>query len=131
MTLTTIAPLLVKCGHHWSLGGILFLLIGGAVIGILGKMVAPGDRDKIPFWLTVLCGIVGIFLGNWLYVDVLGGRCATSGIDWLRHIVQIVAAGGARDGRGRRSPDRSRRDCARPQVRTRGRARPSARRAAR
>ena len=39
-----------------GLGGILFLLVGGAVIGILGKMVAPGDRDKIPFWLTVLCG---------------------------------------------------------------------------
>jgi uncharacterized membrane protein YeaQ/YmgE (transglycosylase-associated protein family) len=92
VTVTTIAPLLVKCGHHWSLGGILFLLIGGAVIGIIGKLVAPGDRDKIPFWLTVLCGIVGIFVGNWLYVDVLGGRCATGGIDWLRHIVQVLAA---------------------------------------
>jgi hypothetical protein len=23
---------------------------------------------------------------------VLGGRCATSGIDWLRHIVQILSA---------------------------------------
>ncbi|MGC4111208.1 MAG: hypothetical protein QM747_12450 [Nocardioides sp.] len=92
MTVTTIAPLLTKCGHHWSLGGILFLLIGGAVIGILGKLVAPGDRQRIPFWLTVLCGVVGIFLGNWLYVDVLGGRCTTGGIDWLRHIVQVIAA---------------------------------------
>jgi uncharacterized membrane protein YeaQ/YmgE (transglycosylase-associated protein family) len=89
---TTATPLLVKCGHSWSLGGILFLLIGGVVIGILGKPVAPGDRDKIPFWLTVICGIVGIFIGNWLYVDILGGRCATSGIDWLRHIVQVLAA---------------------------------------
>jgi uncharacterized membrane protein YeaQ/YmgE (transglycosylase-associated protein family) len=87
-----IAPLLVKCGHHWGLGGILFLLIGGIVIGVLGKLVAPGDRDRIPFWLTVLCGIVGIFVGNWLYVDVLGGRCTTGGIDWLRHIVQVLAA---------------------------------------
>ena len=92
-TISTVAPLLVKCGHHWGLGGILFLLVGGAVIGILGKLVAPGDRDKIPFWLTVLCGIVGIFVGNWLYVDVLGGRCTTSGVDWLRHIVQVLAAG--------------------------------------
>jgi uncharacterized membrane protein YeaQ/YmgE (transglycosylase-associated protein family) len=92
VTITTTVPLLVKCGHHWSLGGILFLLIGGAVIGVLGKGVAPGARDKIPFWLTVLCGIVGIFVGNWLYVDVLGGKCATSGIDWLRHIVQVLAA---------------------------------------
>jgi uncharacterized membrane protein YeaQ/YmgE (transglycosylase-associated protein family) len=91
-TVTTATPLLVKCGHSWSLGGILFLLIGGVVIGLLGKLVAPGDRDKIPFWLTVICGIVGIFIGNWLYVDVLGGRCATSGIDWLRHIVQVLAA---------------------------------------
>jgi uncharacterized membrane protein YeaQ/YmgE (transglycosylase-associated protein family) len=92
MTVTVIVPLLVKCGHHWSLGGILFLLIGGAVIGLIGKWAAPGDRDKIPFWLTVLCGIVGIFVGNWLYVDVLGGRCSTGGIDWLRHIVQVIAA---------------------------------------
>jgi uncharacterized membrane protein YeaQ/YmgE (transglycosylase-associated protein family) len=89
---TTVAPLLVKCGHTWTFGGIVFLLIGGLVIGILGKIVAPGDRDKIPFWLTVLCGIAGIFLGNWLYVDVLGGRCSTGGIDWIRHIVQVLAA---------------------------------------
>jgi uncharacterized membrane protein YeaQ/YmgE (transglycosylase-associated protein family) len=92
MTFATVAPLLVKCGHHWSLGGILFLIIGGAIIGILCKLVAPGDRDRIPFWLTILCGIIGIFVGNWLYVDVLGGRCATSGVDWLRHIVQVIAA---------------------------------------
>jgi uncharacterized membrane protein YeaQ/YmgE (transglycosylase-associated protein family) len=92
MTVSTVAPLLVKCGQTWSLGGILFLLIGGIVIGLLGKLVAPGDRDKIPFWLTILCGIVGIFLGNWLYVDVFGGKCATNGIDWLRHIVQVIAA---------------------------------------
>jgi uncharacterized membrane protein YeaQ/YmgE (transglycosylase-associated protein family) len=75
-----------------GLGGILFLIIGGVIIGVLGKLVAPGDRDKIPFWLTVLCGIVGIWVGNWLYVDVLGGRCSTHGVDWLRHIVQVIAA---------------------------------------
>jgi uncharacterized membrane protein YeaQ/YmgE (transglycosylase-associated protein family) len=90
--ITTLAPMLVKCGHTWTFGGILWLLLGGVVIGILGKLAAPGNRDRIPFWLTVLCGIVGIFLGNWLYVDVFDGRCATSGIDWLRHIVQVVAA---------------------------------------
>ena len=36
--------------------------------------------------------IVGILLGNWLYVDVFSGKCATSGVDWLRHIVQIITA---------------------------------------
>ena len=92
VTVTTLAPMLVKCGHTWTFGGIIWLLIGGVVIGILGKLVAPGNRDRIPFWLTVLCGVVGIFLGNWLYVDVLDGRCSTGGIDWLRHIVQVLAA---------------------------------------
>jgi uncharacterized membrane protein YeaQ/YmgE (transglycosylase-associated protein family) len=91
-TIASVTPLLVKCGHGWGLKGILFLIVGGLIIGVLGKLVAPGDRDKIPFWLTVLCGIVGIWLGNLLYVDVLGGRCSTHGIDWLRHIVQVITA---------------------------------------
>jgi uncharacterized membrane protein YeaQ/YmgE (transglycosylase-associated protein family) len=90
--ITTLAPMLVKCGHTWTFSGVLWLLLGGVVIGILGKLVAPGNRDRIPFWLTVLCGVVGIFLGNWLYVDVLDGKCSTDGIDWLRHIVQVIAA---------------------------------------
>jgi uncharacterized membrane protein YeaQ/YmgE (transglycosylase-associated protein family) len=78
--------------HAWSLGSLILLLIGGVIIGLLGKFLAPGSRDNIPLWLTIVCGIVGILLGNWLYVDVFGGTCATSGIDWLRHIVQIITA---------------------------------------
>ena len=78
--------------HAWDLGSLLLLLLGGIIIGLLGKFLAPGSRDSIPLWLTIVCGIVGILLGNWLYVDVFGGTCATSGIDWLRHIVQIITA---------------------------------------
>jgi len=72
-------------------GVILWALIGGAIIGILGKWVAPGDRD-IPLWATVLCGIGGVFLGNWLYVDVLGFSGQTPRIDWWRYIWQIAVA---------------------------------------
>ncbi|QIG43977.1 hypothetical protein G5V58_15430 [Nocardioides anomalus] len=72
-------------------GTILWALIGGAVIGILGKWAAPGDRD-IPLYATVLCGVGGVFLGNWLYVDVLGFRAQTFGIDWWRHIWQVAVA---------------------------------------
>lgn len=92
----TMLPLLMTASacqnHAWTTGSLVVLLIGGVIIGVLGKLLAPGNRDQIPFWLTVACGIVGILLGNWLYVDVFGGKCATSGIDWLRHIVQIVTA---------------------------------------
>jgi uncharacterized membrane protein YeaQ/YmgE (transglycosylase-associated protein family) len=73
-------------------GEVLFILIGGVVIGLLGKFVAPGDRDRIPLWLTVVCGVLGIFLGTYLYVDVLGGRAGTPGVDWLRHLVQVLVA---------------------------------------
>ena len=80
------------CKSPWSFWGLIVLLIGGLIIGLLGKFLAPGDRDNIPLWLTLLCGIVGILLGNWLYVDVFNGKCSTSGVDWLRHIVQIITA---------------------------------------
>jgi uncharacterized membrane protein YeaQ/YmgE (transglycosylase-associated protein family) len=97
---TTVTPSIIAlamsssaCDNHaWSLGSLIILLIGGVIIGLLGKFVAPGSRDNIPLWLTVVCGIGGILLGNWLYVDVFGGKCATSGVDWLRHIVQIITA---------------------------------------
>lgn len=72
-------------------GTILWALIGGAVIGILGKFFAPGDRD-IPLWATVLCGVGGVFLGNWLYVDVFDFRENTARIDWWRHVWQIAVA---------------------------------------
>ncbi len=72
-------------------GTILVALIGGTVVGLLGKMFAPGDRE-VPLWLTILCGIGGVFLGNWLYVDVFDFRENTARIDWWRHAWQVAAA---------------------------------------
>ena len=96
LTVPTTLPMALSssaCDNHaWDIGSLLLLLLGGVIIGLLGKFVAPGSRDNIPLWLTIVCGIVGILLGNWLYVDVFGGKCATSGVDWLRHIVQIITA---------------------------------------
>lgn len=70
---------------------ILVALIGGTIIGFLGKSFAPGHRD-VALWLTILCGIGGVFLGNWLYVDVLGFRENTARIDWWRHAWQVAVA---------------------------------------
>ena len=50
-----------------DLGTILFYLIVGAIVGLLGKFVAPGSRDNIPFWLTIICGIGGMLLGDVIY----------------------------------------------------------------
>ncbi len=73
-----------------DLGSILVTLIGGVIIGLLGKFVAPGDRDNIPLWLTILCGIGGCLIGTFLYG--LFFDTETSGVDWWRHVWQIVVA---------------------------------------
>ncbi|HSX67666.1 hypothetical protein [Nocardioides sp.] len=77
------------------IGTILTALIAGTVIGILGKFLAPGGRDNIPLWLTVLCGIGGVFIGSYVYAalfDCADINNCTNGIDWWRHLWQIVAA---------------------------------------
>lgn len=69
---------------------IIPVIVAGIIIGLLGKLFAPGDKDNIPFWLTVLCGIGGVVLG-W-YVYVLFGGDGSDGIDWVRWIVAVVIA---------------------------------------
>ena len=69
---------------------IVVLLIAGLVIGLLGKFVAPGDKDNIPIWLTMLCGIGGVLLGYVVY-DAFGGD-ETNGVDWIRWLVSIAVA---------------------------------------
>ncbi|PVG83134.1 hypothetical protein DDE18_07365 [Nocardioides gansuensis] len=73
-----------------ELSDILVAIIGGVIIGFLGKLVAPGDRDNIPVWLTILCGIGGVLLGTFLYS--LFFDPTTRGIDWWRHVWQVVVA---------------------------------------
>ena len=72
------------------ISAILWALIGGTVIGLLGKLVAPGDRDNVPLWLTILCGIGGVLIGNFLYAQFFNPD--TGGIDWWRHAWQVAVA---------------------------------------
>jgi uncharacterized membrane protein YeaQ/YmgE (transglycosylase-associated protein family) len=66
------------------------ILIAGAIIGLLGKFVAPGDKDNIPLWLTLLCGIAGVVVGWYVYA-AFGGN-GSSGVDWTRWLVAILVA---------------------------------------
>jgi uncharacterized membrane protein YeaQ/YmgE (transglycosylase-associated protein family) len=65
--------------------GWLFVLVIGVIIGLLGKFVAPGDRDNIPLWLTVVCGIAGVVIGYGIFGD-------TDGVDWVAFFISIVLA---------------------------------------
>jgi uncharacterized membrane protein YeaQ/YmgE (transglycosylase-associated protein family) len=69
---------------------IIGVIIAGIIIGLLGKFVAPGDKDNIPIWLTIVCGIGGVVLG-WFVYSAFGGN-GSAGVDWVRWIVAIVVA---------------------------------------
>jgi uncharacterized membrane protein YeaQ/YmgE (transglycosylase-associated protein family) len=72
------------------ISAILWALIGGTIIGLIGKMVAPGDKDNIPLWVTIACGIGGVLIGNVVYGSIWNSN--TNGIDWWRHIWQVAVA---------------------------------------
>jgi uncharacterized membrane protein YeaQ/YmgE (transglycosylase-associated protein family) len=69
---------------------IIGLIIVGAIIGALAKFVAPGDKDNIPIWLTLVLGIAGVLIGY--YVSAALGVKETNGIDWIRWIISIIVA---------------------------------------
>ncbi len=69
---------------------IIGLIIAGIIIGLLGKFFAPGAKDNVPIWLTIVLGVVGVLLGYW--VAGLLGVSSTSGVDWIRWIISIVIA---------------------------------------
>ena len=69
---------------------ILFYLIVGTIVGLLGKFFAPGDKDNIPLWLTILCGIGGMIIGDVIY-RAFGGN-GSAGLDWVQGIVTVLTA---------------------------------------
>ncbi|MET9208055.1 GlsB/YeaQ/YmgE family stress response membrane protein [Streptomyces bacillaris] len=75
----------------------LWAIIVGLVLGVIARAILPGKQD-IPLWLTVIFGILGSILGNavagWIGVE------DTKGIDWIRHLLQLIGAV-VRSGPGR------------------------------
>jgi uncharacterized membrane protein YeaQ/YmgE (transglycosylase-associated protein family) len=69
---------------------IIGVIVAGIIIGLLGKLVAPGNRDNIPIWLTIVCGIAGVLIG-WFIYTAFGGN-GSPGIDWVRWIIAVVVA---------------------------------------
>jgi uncharacterized membrane protein YeaQ/YmgE (transglycosylase-associated protein family) len=69
---------------------ILFYLIVGTIVGLLGKFLAPGDKDNIPFWLVIVCGIGGMLLGDVIY-RAFGGD-GSRGLDWTQGLVTVLTA---------------------------------------
>ncbi|MFE2531740.1 GlsB/YeaQ/YmgE family stress response membrane protein [Streptomyces sp. NPDC059371] len=69
--------------------GWLWAIIVGFVLGLIAKAIIPGKQHS-PLWLTTIFGILGAIVGNALARAF--GVEATSGIDWTRHLFQLIAA---------------------------------------
>jgi uncharacterized membrane protein YeaQ/YmgE (transglycosylase-associated protein family) len=68
---------------------IIGVIIAGAIIGALARLVMPG-RQGISALVTVILGILGVLIGYYLAAAL--GVAATNGIDWLRWIISIIVA---------------------------------------
>jgi|1185.fasta_scaffold1041559_1 hypothetical protein len=69
---------------------ILGVVIGGALIGLLGNRLA--SNQQIPVWLTIACGVGGA-VGGWLLFGVTADDLGGSGL--LRWIVASGVAAAA------------------------------------
>jgi uncharacterized membrane protein YeaQ/YmgE (transglycosylase-associated protein family) len=65
---------------------LLWIIIVGFVLGVLARLLLRGKQD-IPMWLTVLMGMGGAWLGN-AVAGWIGVR-NTTGVDWIRHLLQL------------------------------------------
>jgi uncharacterized membrane protein YeaQ/YmgE (transglycosylase-associated protein family) len=65
-------------------------IVVGLVVGALGRLLVPG-KQNIPIWLTIAVGIVAAFVGTAL-ARAMGVPTATSGIDWMELLVQVIVA---------------------------------------
>ncbi len=68
----------------------LWTILAGVVVGLLGKLFAPGDKDNVPLWLVVVLGVVGVIAGRFI-AGTLGVE-HTSGGDWIKWAIQVGLA---------------------------------------
>jgi uncharacterized membrane protein YeaQ/YmgE (transglycosylase-associated protein family) len=73
-----------------TITGVFSAILVGIVVGVLGRLLVPG-KQRIGMLLTILVGIVSAFIGTAI-ARAIGIPTATSGIDWLELLVQVIVA---------------------------------------
>jgi uncharacterized membrane protein YeaQ/YmgE (transglycosylase-associated protein family) len=68
----------------------VWTIIAGIVVGLLGKLFAPGDKDNVPILLVIVLGVVGVVVGRLLAEQL--GVAHTAGGDWMKWAIQIGLA---------------------------------------
>jgi uncharacterized membrane protein YeaQ/YmgE (transglycosylase-associated protein family) len=89
---------------------IIVALLAGLILGPLARLLVPG-KQKIGIVMTVLVGAGAALVGGIIATALGVGE--TSGIDWIKHLIQVVlavlgvmAVASMAGGDGLREPDR-------------------------
>jgi uncharacterized membrane protein YeaQ/YmgE (transglycosylase-associated protein family) len=72
-----------------TVGGIISAIVIGLIIGLLGRLLAPG-KQNIPIWLTIVIGVIAALVGTAVARGL--GYADNDGIDWLEILTQVVLA---------------------------------------
>ncbi|BBZ61030.1 GlsB/YeaQ/YmgE family stress response membrane protein [Mycolicibacterium monacense] len=70
--------------------GVISAILIGIVVGVLARLLLPG-KQSIGMIVTILVGIVSALIGT-AVARAIGLPTATSGVDWLELLVQVVVA---------------------------------------
>ena len=68
---------------------IIGMIIAGAIIGALARLIMRGEQNISVLW-TIVLGAVGALIGS--TVAGFFGVAQTAGIDWIRWIFSVIAA---------------------------------------
>ena len=68
---------------------IIGMIIAGAIIGALARLIMRGEQNISVLW-TIVLGAVGALVGS--VVAGFFGVAQTAGIDWIRWALSIIAA---------------------------------------
>jgi uncharacterized membrane protein YeaQ/YmgE (transglycosylase-associated protein family) len=83
-------PYPLDIGGIVTITSIITAILIGIVVGILGRLLVPG-KQPIGMLLTIVVGIVSAFIGTAI-ARAIGIPTATSGVDWLELLVQVIVA---------------------------------------
>ena len=68
---------------------IIGMIIAGAIIGALARLIMRGEQNISVLW-TIVLGAVGALIGS--TVAGFFGVAQTAGVDWIRWALSIIAA---------------------------------------
>ena len=68
---------------------ILWMIIFGAIVGAIAKLVMPG-RDPGGIIVTIILGILGSIVGGFVIGALLPGRSASDPAGWIGSILGAV-----------------------------------------